>query len=182
MPSTGIQIYGLAIFWLAASQLSRQTKIMSAYSRELLPGPVRLTIRGAGLGQSCLAESGTEGQFLSPPSVRRQAVGHSTHCRRVGTASALCRLRWSRPPRRRQRRQSRQIAGRRRHRRDGAGKTRDGRTRHRGARRIGGALRGIHLKGIVYLRKHFVINFAITVFHCAIKNKHLPSLFCFILL
>ena len=39
------------------------------------------------------------------------------------------------------------------------------------------------LKEIVHLqKKNVVINFDITVFHCVIKNKHLPSLFCFILL
>ena len=38
------------------------------------------------------------------------------------------------------------------------------------------------LKEIVHLPKNVVINFDITVFHCVIKNKHFPSLFCFILL
>ena len=35
---------------------------------------------------------------------------------------------------------------------------------------------------IIHLRKNVVINFDITVFHCVIKNKHLPSLVRFILL
>ena len=38
------------------------------------------------------------------------------------------------------------------------------------------------LKEIVHLWRNVVIDFDITVFDCVIKNKHLPSLFCFILL
>ena len=38
------------------------------------------------------------------------------------------------------------------------------------------------LKEIVHLRINVVINFDLIVFNCVIKHKHLPSLFCFILL
>ena len=38
------------------------------------------------------------------------------------------------------------------------------------------------LKEIIHFRKNIFIYFVITVFHCVIKNKHLPSLFYFILL